>query len=62
MKTWLLSASVFLLLSSLAMAESLQPENVVRMTAPVSMDFELELVPATARRQEDRYVVVAVHP
>ena len=34
----------------------------VRMTAPVSMDFDLELVKATEKRQEDRYVVVAVHP
>ncbi len=36
--------------------------TVVRMTAPVSMDFDLELVKATEKRQEDRYVVVAVHP
>lgn len=35
---------------------------VVRMTVPVSMDFDLVRVKATIESQEDRYVVVAVHP
>lgn len=39
------------------------PEStVVRMVAPVSMDFDLMLVKAATEKQEDRYVVVAVHP
>jgi hypothetical protein len=36
--------------------------TIVRMTAPISMDFDLELVKATEKKQEDRYVVVSVHP
>jgi hypothetical protein len=36
--------------------------TVVRMTAPVSIDFDLELVKATQKKQEDQYVVVGVHP
>jgi hypothetical protein len=35
---------------------------IVRMTAPISIDFDLELVKASEKIQEDRYVVVAVHP
>lgn len=39
------------------------PEStLVRMTAPVMMDFELRLVRASIEKQEDHYVVVAVHP
>jgi len=36
--------------------------TVVRMVAPVSMDFDLMLVKATIEKQEDHYFVVAVHP
>ncbi len=35
---------------------------IVRITAPISMDFDLELVKATKEKQEDHYRVVAVHP
>jgi hypothetical protein len=44
-------------------ARSGWPEStVVRMAAPVSIDFDLALVKATTDTQEDHYVVVAVHP
>ncbi len=36
--------------------------TIVRITAPISMDFDLELVKATKEKQEDHYRVVAVHP
>jgi hypothetical protein len=36
--------------------------SIVRITAPISMDFDLELVKATKEKQEDHYRVVAVHP
>ena len=35
---------------------------VVRMTAPLAIDFELVLIKATIKNQEDHYVVVAAHP
>lgn len=35
---------------------------IVRITAPISMDFDLELVKATKEKQEDHYRIVAVHP
>ncbi len=35
---------------------------IVRITAPISMDFDLELVKATKEKQEDHYRVVAAHP
>ena len=35
---------------------------IVRITAPISMDFDLELVKANKKKQEDHYRVVAVHP
>ena len=42
-----------------------RPEKViVRMTKPLSLDFDLELVAPRQRigKEEDRYVVVSVHP
>lgn len=36
--------------------------TTVRMTAPISMDFDLELTRTTYGKQEDHYRVVAVHP
>ena len=39
------------------------PEAItVRMVEPLSIDFDLELQKATFQRQEDYYLVVAVHP
>ncbi len=39
------------------------PEStIVRMIAPLSVDFDLKLVKATKEKQEDHYRVVAVHP
>ena len=34
----------------------------VRMTAPLNIDFDLELVKATYDKQEDYYMVVGIHP
>lgn len=39
------------------------PESaLVMMTTPIRMSFDLILVKATPEIQEDRYVVVAIHP
>lgn len=39
------------------------PQSVtVRMTKPLSYDFDLELRKETPERQEDHYVIVALHP
>ena len=34
----------------------------VRMIAPLSIDFDLELIMGTIEKQEDHYKVIAVHP
>ena len=36
--------------------------TLVRMMAPLCMDFDLELIEATVEKQEDYYIVVTVHP
>jgi len=40
----------------------LPQETTVRLIAPISCDFDVVLQKATQERQEDHYMIVAVHP
>ncbi len=40
----------------------LPQQTTVRVIAPISCDFDVVLQKATQERQEDHYVIVAVHP
>ena len=37
-------------------------QAVVRLRGKINMDFELRLIGATRKNQEDHYIVVGIHP